>query len=179
MRKIREKEKEKVRENLSGYSPIALFTNSVLCYTLTALPSWLTTHLPPPPLSSAPVGGGLAPSVSKPLSVELGGFVGNLGTYIPIVLTLTLVNHLDFSTTLIFTALYNISTDFLFSIPMPIQPMKSIATVAISEPLLSLPQIVVAGLSIAATLFIFGTTGLMSLLYRFIPLPIVRGVQLS
>ena len=29
------------------------------------------------------------------LSVELGGSVGDLGTYIPIVLTLTLVNHLD------------------------------------------------------------------------------------
>ena len=113
------------------------------------------------------------------LSVELGGSVGDLGTYIPIVLTLTLVNHLDLSTTLIFTALYNISTGFLFSIPMPIQPMKSIAVVAISDPLLSLPQIAVASLSTAATLFIFGATSLMSLLYRFIPLPVVRGVQLS
>ena len=113
------------------------------------------------------------------LSVELGGSVGDLGTYIPIVLTLTLVNHLDLSTTLIFTALYNISIGFLFSIPMPVQPMKSIAVVAISDPLLSLPQIVVASLSTAATLFIFGATNLMSLLYRFIPLPVVRGVQLS
>ena len=37
------------------------------------------------------------------LSVKLGGSMGDLGTYIPIVLTLTLVNHLDLSTTLIFT----------------------------------------------------------------------------
>ena len=35
------------------------------------------------------------------LSAELGGSVGDLGTYIPIVLALTLVNHLDLSTTLI------------------------------------------------------------------------------
>ena len=112
-------------------------------------------------------------------SVELGGSVGDLGTYIPIVLTLTLVNHLDLSTTLIFTALYNISISFLFSIPMPVQPMKSITVVAISDLLLSLPQIVVAGLSTAATLFIFGATSLMSLLYRFILLPVVRSVQLS
>ena len=35
---------------------------------------------------------------------ELGGSVGDLGTYIPIVLALTLVNHLDLGTTLIFTA---------------------------------------------------------------------------
>ncbi|KAL6345549.1 hypothetical protein AAG906_017276 [Vitis piasezkii] len=96
------------------------------------------------------------------LSVELGGSMGDLGTYIPIVLTLTLVNHLDLSTTLIFTALYNISTGFLFSIPMPVQPMKSIAVVAISDPLLSLPQIAATGLSTAATLFIFGATDLMA-----------------
>ena len=57
--------------------------------------------------------------------------------------------------------------------------MKSIAVVAISDPLLSLPQIAVASLSTTATLFIFSATNLMSLLYRFIPLPVVRGVQLS
>ncbi|KAI7736411.1 hypothetical protein M8C21_016084, partial [Ambrosia artemisiifolia] len=73
---------------------------------------------------------------------ELGGSVGDLGTYIPIVLALTLVSNLDLSTTLIFTALYNIITGLLFGIPMPVQPMKSIASVAISEaPLLTLSQI--------------------------------------
>lgn len=111
---------------------------------------------------------------------ELGGSVGDLGTYIPIVLALTLVNHLDLSTTLIFTALYNISTGLLFSIPMPVQPMKSIAAVAISElHHLTVPQIMAAGLSTGGVLFILGATGLMSFLYRFIPLPVVRGVQLS
>ncbi|KAJ9697165.1 hypothetical protein PVL29_009090 [Vitis rotundifolia] len=96
------------------------------------------------------------------LSAELRGSVGDLGTYIPIILALTLVNHLDLSTTLIFTALYNISTGFLFGTPMPVQPMKSIAAVAISNPFLSLPQIVIAGLSTAATLFILGAISLMS-----------------
>ncbi|KAJ4954068.1 hypothetical protein NE237_030900 [Protea cynaroides] len=112
---------------------------------------------------------------------ELGGSVGDLGTYIPIVLALTLVNHLDLGTTLIFTALYNIITGFLFGIPMPVQPMKSIAAVAISESQthLTVPQIMAAGISTASVLFILGATGLMSFFYRFIPLPVVRGVQLS
>ncbi|KAJ9704945.1 hypothetical protein PVL29_003140 [Vitis rotundifolia] len=111
------------------------------------------------------------PSTTTTTPLLPWGSVGDLGTYIPIVLTLTLVNHLDLSTTLIFTALYNISTSFLFGIPMLVQPMKSIAAVAISDPLLSFPQITVAGLSTATTLFIFGTTSLMSLLYLFIPPP--------
>ncbi|KAJ9699154.1 hypothetical protein PVL29_007979 [Vitis rotundifolia] len=86
------------------------------------------------------------------LSAELGGSV-------------------DLSTTLIFTALYNISTGFLFGIPMPVQPMKSIIVIAISDFLLSLPHITVVGFSTAATLFIFGATSFMSLLYHFIPSP--------
>ncbi|KAL7192161.1 hypothetical protein ACSBR2_024080 [Camellia fascicularis] len=39
---------------------------------------------------------------------------------IPVVLALTLVCHLDLSTTLIFTSLYNISTGLLFGTPMPV-----------------------------------------------------------
>ncbi|CAA7403108.1 unnamed protein product [Spirodela intermedia] len=112
---------------------------------------------------------------------ELGGSVGDLGTYIPIVLALSLVNHIDLGTTLIFTAIYNIVTGLLFGVPMPVQPMKSIAAVAISESAtrLTVPQIMAAGISTASILFVLGVTGLMSFFYRFIPLPVVRGVQLS
>ncbi|KAL9460370.1 hypothetical protein AB3S75_003556 [Citrus x aurantiifolia] len=111
---------------------------------------------------------------------ELSGAVGDLGTFIPIVLTLTLFSNLDLSTTLIFTSLYNIATGLLFGLPVPVQPMKSIAAVAVSEsPHLTTSQIAAAGLCTAATLFLLGLTGLMSFFYRFIPLPVVRGVQLS
>ncbi|KAF3954024.1 hypothetical protein CMV_020582 [Castanea mollissima] len=116
------------------------------------------------------------------LSSELSGAVGDLGTYIPIVLTLTLVSHLDLGTTLIFTSLYNIATGLLFDIPMPVQPMKSIAAVAVAESSsghLTVPQIAAAGLSTSIVLLFLGSTGLMSFLYRFLPLPVVRGVQLS
>lgn len=114
------------------------------------------------------------------ISSEISGAVGDLGTFIPIVLTLTLVSGLDLSTTLIFTSFYNISTGLLFGLPMPVQPMKSIAAVAVSEsPHLSPSQIAAAGASTAATLLFLGATGLMSTLYRLLPLPVVRGVQLS
>uniref|UniRef100_A0A1D1ZCR4 Molybdate transporter 2 n=1 Tax=Anthurium amnicola TaxID=1678845 RepID=A0A1D1ZCR4_9ARAE len=116
------------------------------------------------------------------LCSELGGSVGDLGTYIPIVLALSLVNGLDLGTTLIFSALYNILTGLLFGVPMPVQPMKSIAAVAISESSahhLTIPQIMAAGISTASVLLVLGATGLMSFFYAFIPLPVVRGVQLS
>ncbi|KAJ0985638.1 hypothetical protein J5N97_003994 [Dioscorea zingiberensis] len=126
------------------------------------------------------------PSLSSSFSLktsiwaELGGAVGDLGTYIPIVLALALVNGLDLGTTLIFTAIYNAATGLLFGVPMPVQPMKSIAAVAISESThLTIPQIMAAGISTASILFLLGASGLMSLAYRLIPLPVVRGVQLS
>ncbi|KAM0932598.1 putative molybdate transporter [Dioscorea sansibarensis] len=119
-------------------------------------------------------------AIKTSIWAELGGAVGDLGTYIPIVLAVSLVNGLDLSTTLIFTALYNAVTGFLFAVPMPVQPMKSIAAVAISESThLTIPQIMAGGLSTAGVLFVLGATGLMSLAYRLIPLPVVRGVQLS
>ncbi|KAG9459283.1 hypothetical protein H6P81_003791 [Aristolochia fimbriata] len=112
---------------------------------------------------------------------ELGGSVGDLGTYIPIVLALVLVNHVDLCTTLFFTAIYNIVTGLLFGIPMPVQPMKSIAAVAISESEthLTVPQIMAAGICTASVLLFLGVTGLMSFFYKYLPLPVVRGVQLS
>jgi MFS superfamily sulfate permease-like transporter len=110
---------------------------------------------------------------------ELGGAVGDLGTYIPIVLALSLASHLDLGTTLIFTALYNFATGLLFGIPMPVQPMKSIAAVALSSAHLTVPQIMAAGLAVAAVLLFLGATGLMTCIYRLLPLPVVRGVQLS
>ncbi|GLJ36213.1 hypothetical protein SUGI_0726920 [Cryptomeria japonica] len=111
---------------------------------------------------------------------EVSGSLGDLGTFVPIVIALTLVNGLDLGTTLIFTGIYNIITGLIWGIPMPVQPMKSIAAVAISEgDHLTIPQIMAAGICTAGILFVLGVTGLMGVIYRLLPLPVVRGVQLS
>jgi len=41
---------------------------------------------------------------------ELSGSVGDLGTFLPIVLALVLVNGIDLGTTLLFTGAYNVIT---------------------------------------------------------------------
>ncbi|KAG1361274.1 molybdate transporter 1 [Cocos nucifera] len=111
---------------------------------------------------------------------ELNGAMGDLGTYIPIILALALANGLDLGTTLIFTGVYNILTGALYGVPMPVQPMKSIAAVAISSgPDFAVPEIMAAGICTSAVVFFLGATRLMQLAYNFIPLPVVRGIQLS
>ncbi|KAH7447137.1 hypothetical protein KP509_01G093000 [Ceratopteris richardii] len=111
---------------------------------------------------------------------EVSGALGDLGTFVPIAIALTLVNGLDLGTTLVFTGAYNIVTGLLFGIPMPVQPMKSIAAVAISQSdPFSLTEIAAAGLCTAAVLFVLGITGLMDYIQRILPMPVVRGIQLS
>ncbi|XVE71590.1 hypothetical protein DITRI_Ditri10aG0163800 [Diplodiscus trichospermus] len=110
---------------------------------------------------------------------ELNGAMGDLGTYIPIVLALTLAKDLNLGTTLIFSGLYNIVTGAIYGVPMPVQPMKSIAAVAISDGNFNIPEVMAAGISTGAILFVLGATGLMQLVYKLIPLSVVRGIQLS
>ncbi|CAJ1972155.1 unnamed protein product [Sphenostylis stenocarpa] len=110
---------------------------------------------------------------------ELNGAMGDLGTYIPIVLALTLARDLNLGTTLIFTGVYNIITGAVYGVPMPVQPMKSIAAQALSDTSFGVPEIMAAGVLTGGVLFVLGVTGLMQLVYTLIPLSVVRGIQLA
>ncbi|CAJ1972156.1 unnamed protein product [Sphenostylis stenocarpa] len=110
---------------------------------------------------------------------ELNGAMGDLGTYIPIVLALTLARDLNLGTTLIFTGVYNIITGAIYGVPMPVQPMKSIAAQALSDTTFGVPEIMAAGVLTGGVLFVLGVTGLMRLVYMLIPLCVVRGIQLA
>ncbi|KAE8702953.1 Molybdate transporter 1 [Hibiscus syriacus] len=110
---------------------------------------------------------------------ELNGAMGDLGTYTPIVLALTLAKDLNLGTTLIFTGAYNIVTGAIYGVPMPVQPMKSIAAAAISDSGFNIPEIMAAGICTGGILLVLGATGLMQLVYKLIPLSVVRGIQLA
>ncbi|EFJ11971.1 hypothetical protein SELMODRAFT_271881 [Selaginella moellendorffii] len=112
---------------------------------------------------------------------EASGALGDLGTFVPIVVALTLVRGLDLGTSLIATGLYNVVTGAVFGVPMPVQPMKSIAAVAITEGdwSLSIPQVMAAGLCVSGIAFFLGITGLIRVVAWIVPLPVVRGIQLA
>ncbi|KAI4972233.1 hypothetical protein ZWY2020_003158 [Hordeum vulgare] len=110
---------------------------------------------------------------------EMNGAMGDLGTYIPIVLSLALSRHLDLGTTLIFTGIFNAVTGIVYGVPMPVQPMKAIAATALSDPSFDIPEIMAAGILTAAFVLLLGVTRLMKLVYWLVPLPVVRGIQLA
>ena len=72
----------------------------------------------------------------------------------------------------------NLATGLVFGIPMPVQPMKAIATVAIGEGL-NWPQILAAGIFTSLTLLLLAGAGLIDWLNRSIPKSVVRGLQLA
>lgn len=111
---------------------------------------------------------------------EISGALGDLGTFLPLVVGLVKVAGLDLGTTLLFTGVYNIITGILFEIPMPVQPMKTIAAVALADNGgLTIPQIMAAGVFVSSCVLFFGASGLMSLAVRVIPAAVIRGMQLG
>ncbi|XP_030543047.1 molybdate transporter 1 [Rhodamnia argentea] len=141
-----------------------------------------STHHPQAPKFTSP--SGVFQKLRTNLAVrskwgEINGAMGDLGTYIPIVLAMTLAKDLNLGTTLIFTGVYNVVTGAVYGVPMPVQPMKAIAAAAISGADFGIPEVMAAGICTGAILVLLGVTGLMQLVYRLIPLSVVRGIQLS
>ena len=72
--------------------------------------------------------------------------------------------NLDLGTSLIFTGLYNIASGLLFGIPMPVQPMKAIAAVAVSQSGLTIPEIMAGGIFVSTVCVLLGATNLVGAL---------------
>lgn len=79
---------------------------------------------------------------------------------------------------LLAAGLMNVLTGLAFRVPMPVQPMKAIAAVAIAEGL-SESQILSAGIIAGGVVFFLGATGLVNWLNRAVPKSVIRGLQLA
>jgi Molybdate transporter of MFS superfamily len=104
--------------------------------------------------------------------------VGDLGTFLPIVIAETIGHQISLSTTLIFTGVFNILTGLFFGIPLPVQPMKAIAAVAISKSFTA-GQTAAAGIFVASCIFVFSVTGLLTRFTALVPIPVVKGIQVG
>jgi hypothetical protein len=69
---------------------------------------------------------------SAPLA-ELSGSLGDLGTLLPLMTALVITRSISLPATLLFTGAANVLTGVAFGIPLPVQPMKAIAAVAVAR----------------------------------------------
>jgi len=107
---------------------------------------------------------------------EFSGALGDLGLFIPLVVGMTISCNLNIGVVLIFAGLMNILTGILFRQPIPVQPMKAIAAVAITEGLLQ-SELVASGILMGV--LILGLSTVVERVNKIIPKAIVRGIQLG
>ena len=110
--------------------------------------------------------------------LELAGSLGDLGTLLPLAIGMILINGLHPSGLFLTVGLFFILSGVYFGVTVPVQPMKVIGAYAIATGM-SAPQIAASGVLIGLFLLVIGGTGAITLLGRYIPKPVVRGVQLS
>ncbi|KAI4748016.1 hypothetical protein E4T50_01724 [Aureobasidium sp. EXF-12298] len=114
---------------------------------------------------------------TQPLN-ELSGALGDLGTLLPLLIALTLTKSISLSATLVFSGLANIATGVAFGIPLPVQPMKAIAAIAISQSY-TINENISAGLFVGGVVTFLSLTGLLKWFGRVVPIPVVRGIQMG
>ncbi|KAJ1836507.1 hypothetical protein LPJ63_000295 [Coemansia sp. RSA 2711] len=109
---------------------------------------------------------------------EFSGALGDIGTLVPILISLTLQGSASLTSSLFFGGLWNIMTGFIYGVPMCVQPMKSIAAIALANKFTA-GELAGAGLGVSAIVFFLGVSRLLWLVTRLVPLPVVKGLQLG
>lgn len=114
---------------------------------------------------------------SRP-GLEAAAVVADLGTLLPITAGLVLVNGLDARAALLFAGLLFVVAAVIYGIPMPVQPIKAAAAIAIATK--APPEVIsAAGIGLGAILLVLAATRLTPLVARLFPKPIIRGNQLG
>lgn len=109
---------------------------------------------------------------------ELAGAFGDIGTDLPLIAGMILAAGLDAAGVLILFGVMQWLTAFRYGMPMPVQPLKAMAVIVITQQI-SGTVLYGAGLAIGATMLLLVVTGALSWLARVIPKPVVRGLQLG
>jgi len=109
---------------------------------------------------------------------EWAGALGDLGTFIPLFLSLVALNALPPGRSLILAGVTYICSSLFFRIPIPVQPLKAFAAIAIAEGL-GMPYLIAGSLWMGLTLLVLVVTGRVEWLQKYFTRPIVKGIQLG
>jgi hypothetical protein len=109
---------------------------------------------------------------------EFSGAFGDIGTDLPLIIGMLLATNLQISNTLIVYGILQIITSLIYGIPMPVQPLKAVALIVITQNV-SAEVIWGGGLAIGIIMLILTVTGLLVWLNKVIPKTVIRGIQLG
>jgi predicted benzoate:H+ symporter BenE len=109
---------------------------------------------------------------------ELAGAMGDFGTLFPLAIGYIVVCGVDPAGLLVMMGLTNLVTGLVYRLPMPVEPMKVLAVVAIAQRWT--PSLVYASaLAMGVAWLFLAVTGLMGWLARITPKSVIRGIQVA
>ena len=110
--------------------------------------------------------------------MEMAGALGDLGTLLPLAIGMILINGLNPMGMFLSIGIYYILSGMYFGVTTPVQPMKVIGAYAIATSMT--PSQVLASVALMGVfLLIIGGTNAITVIGKYTPKPVVRGVQLS
>lgn len=109
---------------------------------------------------------------------ELAGAFGDLGTDVPLIVGMVLAAGLDSASVLVMYGLMQLLTGIAYRLPMPVQPLKAVAALVITQHIQ--PAVIFgAGLAIGGAMLVLTAFGLIDRLDRLVPKCVVRGIQVG
>lgn len=114
-----------------------------------------------------------------PLSrLDIAGAFGDVGVLFPLAIALITLNQINPTAVFLAAGLAYVLAGTYFRVPIPVQPLKAVAAIALA---FHLPPstIASAGLLMGVLLTLIAITNLAPLLARLFTLPIIRGIQLG
>jgi SulP family sulfate permease len=110
--------------------------------------------------------------------MELAGSLGDFGTILPLALGMIIINGLDPLSVFFCVGVFYIYSGVYFSVTAPVEPMKVIGAYAVATGI-SATQLFASSAIVGISLLLIGGTGAIAFLGRYVPKPVIRGVQLS
>lgn len=107
---------------------------------------------------------------------EIAGSFGDIGTDLPLIVGMVLAAGLDSASVFVVFGLLQILTGVWYGLPMPMQPLKAMAVLVITQKLTG-DVLFGAGLAIGVTMLMLTLSGGLAWLARWIPRCVVRGIQ--
>jgi len=109
---------------------------------------------------------------------ELAGSMGDFGTLLPLAIGYITVCGINPTGLLVMMGLANIATGLVYRLPMPIEPMKVLAIMAIAQAWTP-EKVYTSGIVMGIIWLGMGITGAMSFVARWMPKTVVTGIQIS
>jgi len=109
---------------------------------------------------------------------ELAGSMGDFGTLLPLAIGYITVCGLDPAGFLVMMGLANIISGLVYRLPMPIEPMKALAVVAIAQQW-SPSMVNASAFGMGLIWLLAGATGAITWIARMTPKPVVTGIQVT